>query len=77
MTIADPLVMDRVGGIRWRERILEIPADVFVFVEGNWGHCYSGAGKRLILVPVTEGLAVGGWIQEGRAEGRKNNTTLK
>ena len=71
MTPAEPLMMGGVCRIRWRERVLEIQADVFVFAEGNWHLCCCGTGESLVLEPETDPWSGGGgWIGEGGAYGR-------
>ena len=71
MTPAEPLMMGGVCRIRWRERVLEIQADVFDFAEGNWHLCCCGAGESLVLEPETDPWSGGGgWIGEGGAYGR-------
>ena len=72
--------MGGLWGIKWRERVLDLQADVFVFAEGNWCHCCSETGESLILQPETGTWSGrGGWIRKGGAYGKEvpRRTTLK
>ena len=64
--------MGGLWGIKRRERVLDLQADVFVFAAGSRCHCCSGTGESLILQPETGTWSGrGGWIREGGAYGKE------